>query len=64
MEPTRKAFVVYIDLDEVPGVMYSQESAQNVIRQVLQDRLSPYNPTVSLAPAAMQPMRSNDIFKM
>ena len=55
MERKRVAFVVYVDLDPVPGQMHSTESAQNIIRHILQDRLRPYNPIVSLAPEAAQP---------
>lgn len=51
----RKAFIVYVDLDPNPGTMHSQESAQNVIRNVLYQRMPHYNPTVSLAPADIQP---------
>lgn len=52
---TRKAFIVYVDLDPVPGTFHSQESAQNVIRGILNDRISHYNPMVSLAPTDLQP---------
>jgi hypothetical protein len=53
---TRKAFVVYVNLDPVPGTFHTQESAQNVIRGILEDRLpESYNPMVSLAPAELQP---------
>jgi hypothetical protein len=51
----RRAFIVYVDLDRLPGDFYSQESAQNIIRKVLRDRLSHYNPTVALAPTEFQP---------
>lgn len=58
MERTRKAFVVYVDLDPLPGPMHSQESAQNIIRNVLSQQMPHYNPTISLAPAIMQPQSS------
>lgn len=55
----RKAFLVYVDLDEMPGAMHSKESAQNAIRGILYDRIPHYNPTVSLAPASLQPLDVN-----
>lgn len=50
----RKAYIVYVDLDPLPGIMHSQESAQNVIRNVLYQRMPKYNPIVSLAPNEFQ----------
>jgi hypothetical protein len=52
---TRVAFVVYVDLDPVPGEFYSKESAQHSIRNVLVDALGHYDPIVSLAPLPLQP---------
>lgn len=51
----RKAYVVYVDLDDVPGDFHSQESAQNVLNAILRDRIPQYNPMVSLAPEELQP---------
>jgi len=51
----RIAYVVYVDLDPSPGPMHSKESAQNIIRNVLYQRMPSYNPTVSLAPQEFQP---------
>jgi hypothetical protein len=51
----RKAFIVYVNLNETPGTFHSQESAQNAIRDILQDRLFVYDPSVSLAPRYLQP---------
>lgn len=45
----RVSFVVDVDLDPVPGTMHTPESAQAVIRNVLYQRMSHYNPVVSLA---------------
>jgi hypothetical protein len=48
----RKArLLVVVDLDEVPGTMHTVESAQQVTQNVLFQRMSHYNPVVSLAPA-------------
>jgi hypothetical protein len=52
--PERKAFLMYINLDDLPGQMYSQESAQNALRAILNGRMAHYNPLVSLAPAHLQ----------
>lgn len=46
---------MYVDLDPVPGVMHSQESAQHVIANLLVERIPHYKPTVSLAPVDLQP---------
>lgn len=51
----RVAFVVYVDLDPMPGTFHSKESAQNVLRNIIHQRISHYNPTISLAPASVQP---------
>lgn len=56
MYKTRRAFVVYVDLDPVPGTFHSQESAQNSIRGILLRAIPHYNPMVSLAPDHMQPL--------
>lgn len=55
MKKVRKAFLVYVDLDPVPGTMHTQDSAQNVINRILQERIGHYNPIVSLAPESLQP---------
>ena len=51
----RAAFVVYVDLDSIPGTMHTKESAQNVVRGILMDRIPHYHPIVSLAPEELQP---------
>ena len=55
MQRDRVAFIVYVDLDPVPGQMHSKESAQNIIRGILQERLGSYDPVISSAPARIQP---------
>lgn len=54
----RQAFVVFIDLDDVPGTMHSQESAQHVISNTLREAIGHYQPLVSLAPEPLQRMAS------
>lgn len=61
MSRVRRAYVVYVDLDPMPGEMGSQESAHNVIRRSLQRLLPYYNVVVSLAPADLQPGSPNEI---
>lgn len=50
----RKAFLLYVDLDDLPGAMHSKESAQHTISRVLRDRIGHYMPLVSLAPDSFQ----------
>lgn len=56
----RKAFMVYVDLDPIPGMMHTKESAQSIIRTILYDRLGHYNPVISLAPNNLQPEPSEN----
>lgn len=51
----RVCFVINVDLDPVPGAFHTQESAQNILRNVFVINFSHYNPIVSLAPANIQP---------
>lgn len=51
----RVAFVVNVDLNDVPGMMYTQESAQNILTHLFRNRIPHYNPMISLAPADIQP---------
>lgn len=39
---------VYVDLDPVPGTFDSAESAQNVVRGILNSRIPHYNPIVMI----------------
>jgi hypothetical protein len=50
----RVAFVVYVDLDPTPGTMHTEDSAQSVIRNVLNQRMPAYKPTVWVAPLSLQ----------
>lgn len=54
MNRQRKAFLVYVDLDPRPGIMHSQESAQNQLNRVLGEYFNAYKPMVSLAPHEAQ----------
>lgn len=48
----RKArLIVVVDLDAMPGTMHTPESAQQVVQNVLFQRMSHYNPVAHLAPA-------------
>lgn len=49
MERTRIKLEVYVDLDLVPGTFYTKESAQNVVRNILNGAIPHYNPVVSIA---------------
>lgn len=44
----RISLIVHIDLDDVPGSMHTEQSAQNIIQAILDMRLSPYNPNVAI----------------
>jgi hypothetical protein len=54
MNRARKAFLVYVDLDPMPGIMHSQESAQNHLNRLIGEYFRPYKPMVSLAPMEAQ----------
>lgn len=56
----RRAFVIYIDMEEGDGTwgkMYSNSSARQHLRYVLRDtgNILPHNPIITLAPASLQP---------
>lgn len=53
----RVCFVIFVDLDPVPGSMHTQESAHNILRFIFQNRIPHYHPIVSLAPDRIQPDR-------
>lgn len=56
MSRDRVAFLVYLDLDPVPGEMHSTESAANALRSVIMNTgLMNYRPTIGLAPESIQP---------
>ena len=58
MSRKKVAFIVYVELDEMPGTMHTKQSAQDVIRNVLYQRMPSYKPTVIIAPKELQPERS------
>lgn len=43
-------FIVFVDLDDVPGTMHTEESAEQIIRNVLHQRMGHYNPQVHAIP--------------
>lgn len=45
---TRIKLAVYVDLDPIPGTFHTAESAQHCVRNILNDRIEHYNPTVSI----------------
>lgn len=57
MNRVRKAFVVHVDLDPVPGMMNSERSALIAVRGIIAQNTSHYNPNVDFAPEYMQPDR-------
>jgi hypothetical protein len=60
----RAAFLVYVDLDPVPGTMHTEASAQTVIRSVLYQRMPHYNPRVFLmAEHVLQTERTPELVK-
>lgn len=48
MERTRVKLAVYVDLDPVPGLFHTADSARNAIGNMLQDAVPHYNPMVSI----------------
>lgn len=52
----RICFVIYVDLDPIPGSFHSQESAQNILGFLFRHYIPHYNPTLSLAPDSIQPI--------
>lgn len=38
---------VWVDLDPVPGIFHTKESAQHCVRNILNNSIPHYNPTVS-----------------
>ena len=54
MARERVALIVYVDLDPVPGVMHTADSAQQVISAYLINNINHYNPQVLVAPPTMQ----------
>lgn len=54
-EPRRKAYIVYVDLDERSEMMRTRRLAHNVVRAIVRDRIPHFNPVVSYALAPLQP---------
>ena len=52
MRRMRKPFVVFVDLDPVPGVMNTEESASEVLQSILNESIKHYNPTVFVEPSS------------
>jgi hypothetical protein len=53
--PRRKIFLIYVTLDESPGMMHTKQSAHNTVRTILRERIPQYSPVVSYALARLQP---------
>lgn len=51
----RKAYVIHVDLDPMPGDMHTEQSAYECVKYVLSQRLRSYKPDVFPAPANLQP---------
>jgi hypothetical protein len=49
MERIRIKLDVYVDLDPVPGAFHTKESAQTIVRNILDGAIPHYNPLVSIA---------------
>lgn len=56
---TRKAYVVYLDMDPVPGVMHVPDNARFMLQRVLNVALSSYAPEIYHAPEEFQPKEGN-----
>lgn len=48
MSRTRIKLAVYVDLDDFPGVFHTAESAQHAVRNILNDWIPYYKPSVSI----------------
>ena len=48
MERTRVKLGVFVDLDPTPGTFHSADSAQHVVRNILQQAMPHYSPSVSI----------------
>jgi hypothetical protein len=55
---TKKSYIVTVDLDEMVGEFHTEKSARIVLERILTDRISHYNPVVSLAPDSLQPVNN------
>lgn len=50
MPRKRIQLIVSVDLDNMVGTFFSEESARDVVEKILIDRIEHYNPTVLIAP--------------
>ena len=50
----RKVFIVEVDLDPIAGDMSTIDRAREALQQILDDRISHYNPSVTVASNEMQ----------
>lgn len=41
---------VWVNLDPVPGLFHTKESARQVVSDILRDQIPHYNPSVALPP--------------
>jgi len=57
----RKAYLVYVDLDETPGNMHTEASAMSNIYAVLCNSLYTYNPKVYFAPDELQTEKTQGV---
>lgn len=56
----RIALLVEVDLDEVPGIFHTEDSAIDNTRGILNHMISHYNPSVTLAPDELQPKNDSE----
>jgi hypothetical protein len=51
----RIAFVVYVNIDPMPGVFHTEQSALDRLDDILKNAIPHYSPSVAHAPDSMQP---------
>lgn len=54
MSRQRKAFLIYVDLDPLPGMMHSPENVKDHLREIFNSFFKPYKPYVDIAPMSVQ----------
>lgn len=55
MADKRIAFVVYVNIDPMPGVFHTDQSALDSLDDILKNAIPHYSPSVAHAPDSMQP---------
>jgi hypothetical protein len=50
------ALLVIVELDDIPGTMHNEESAQEAVQQLLNDDMSHYAPCVYITDARVAPI--------